>query len=190
MLIIEIEQQTHKESREKFKDWRTELVGDKAFMAVCREKIQEAFTYIKEEAEYLDKTYRDYVNTTDLEAKEWFLWAIHRSKERRAMGEKELRKWKAELSIARGDTERNEINVIRAKAVPVDLILGKSNHGTGARKMYSCPLHTDKSPSMCWYIAQNKVHCFSCGFNGDVIDLFSKLNNVNFITAVNTLNKY
>lgn len=189
MLIIEIEKQTHEESRNKFKEWRTELVGDKAFMAVCQEKIRELFATIKEEAEYLDLTYRSYVAAAG-EEKEWYLWIIERSKERKAYYEKDLRKWKAELSIARGDTERNEVNVIRAKAVPVDLILGKSNRGTGARKMYSCPLHTDKSPSMCWYVVQNKVHCFSCGFNGDVIDLFSKLNNVNFITAVNTLNRY
>lgn len=49
-----------------------------------------------------------------------------------------------------------------------------------------CVNHQDKNPSM--YCRNNYVHCFSCGYTGDVIDVYMKVNNVGFKEAVKELN--
>ena len=53
--------------------------------------------------------------------------------------------------------------------------------------MCSCPFHgTDSNPSMSLR-KFNRYKCFSCDEKGDPIDLYMKLNDVNFIQAVKKL---
>ena len=55
------------------------------------------------------------------------------------------------------------------------------------RGMALCPLHHEKTPSF-QIRKDNTWICYgSCGISGDSIDLYMKLNNTNFITAVNAL---
>ena len=52
----------------------------------------------------------------------------------------------------------------------VDIRSAAEHLGLAVRNgMCSCPLHTDRTPSMKIY--DDHFHCFSCGEHGDVIDL-------------------
>lgn len=51
----------------------------------------------------------------------------------------------------------------------------------------SCPLHLDKTPSAKVYLNQNKIKCFSCGENLDVISIVEKMQNTDFKGATSYL---
>lgn len=59
--------------------------------------------------------------------------------------------------------------VIRANITPADAmeLLGLSTPQRGDTGHVSCPFHVDDTPSMMLY--EDSIHCFSCGFDGDVI---------------------
>ncbi len=79
-------------------------------------------------------------------------------------------------------TPNPHLDLQRAKQYPLTNFV-KVNHAGFA----TCPFHVDKTPSM-KVDKKNRFHCFSCGFNGDVIDFYMKQNNVDFRTAVTVLN--
>ena len=72
--------------------------------------------------------------------------------------------------------------ILRAKAVPVDTLL-KFNRGSFAH----CIWHEERTPSMHLRRDRNSVHCFSCGKNGDSIDVVKVLRRCNTQEAVTTL---
>ena len=52
-----------------------------------------------------------------------------------------------------------------------------------------CPWHDDTTPSLKWYRNSNRVVCFSCHASGDAIDLYMKVQEVEFPEAVVALGK-
>jgi len=50
-----------------------------------------------------------------------------------------------------------------------------------------CPFHFEKTASFCIYGEQGAYKCFGCGESGDVITFIQKIENVNFIDAVEHL---
>ena len=68
----------------------------------------------------------------------------------------------------------------RAKEYPIKNII-KVNKGGFAL----CAEHDDHRPSM--DCRNNFCYCYVCGFNGGIIDLYMKLHNVDFTTAVEFL---
>jgi len=48
---------------------------------------------------------------------------------------------------------------------------GEGSYISG-KKAYSCPYHIDKTPSFVWNEKNSSMHCFSCGRNFDIIDLY------------------
>lgn len=48
----------------------------------------------------------------------------------------------------------------------------------------SCPFHKDKTPSMRWYPESKTLHCFSCGWHGDVISFIMKRDNLPFLDVI------
>ncbi len=74
-------------------------------------------------------------------------------------------------------------DLARAKKYPIKDLL-RLNHASFA----TCPFHVDHTPSL-KVDRKNRCHCFSCGFDGDVIDLYQKMNNVDFKTALTILTK-
>jgi len=78
---------------------------------------------------------------------------------------------------------REKLNIEKARAVPITQVYEFKRRGT----QVCCPFHPDVHPSAS--IKYNRLHCFQCGANHDGIGLFQKLNQVNFITAVNAINK-
>ena len=100
--------------------------------------------------------------------------------------QREIRKMRYFKKQAETDDNNGRItndDVRRAKEVPLEHFL-KINPAGFAH----CPLgHTDKTPSLRVYKNKNRWFCYSCGSGYDVIDLFMKLNDCSFITAVKKL---
>lgn len=53
----------------------------------------------------------------------------------------------------------------------------------GARLWACCPLHGEKTPSMCFY-PDGRYHCFGCGSDGDGADLYAALHGVPLAEAL------
>lgn len=71
--------------------------------------------------------------------------------------------------------------VLKAKSCPIRGILGVDRVGN-----ISCPFHEDKKPS--FQIKKNNTFtCFSCQVFGDSIDLYQRIHNCDFRTAVTML---
>lgn len=77
-----------------------------------------------------------------------------------------------------------EIDLGRIKQIPITNFI-KTNSSNFAK----CPFSSEKTPSFHINKNKNRFHCFSCGADGDVIDLYMKLFNVDFRTAINDLNR-
>jgi len=58
----------------------------------------------------------------------------------------------------------------------------------GAEHRGLCPFHNEKTPSFHINKAKQVYHCFGCQVSGDVIDLYMRLEDVNFIRAIQELN--
>lgn len=50
-----------------------------------------------------------------------------------------------------------------------------------------CPWHNEKTPSLHYYPANNRVYCFGCGKSGDAIDIYRVINNCGFKEAIDKL---
>ncbi len=72
--------------------------------------------------------------------------------------------------------------IARAKEVAISSIIE-----IGRGDFAPCFLHEDKTPSLKYYPKDNKVHCFSCGWHGDVIDVVQKLKACTWLDAVRNL---
>lgn len=53
----------------------------------------------------------------------------------------------------------------------------------GSRLWACCPLHGEKTPSMCFF-PDGRYHCFGCGADGDAADLYSALHGVPLAEAL------
>lgn len=75
-----------------------------------------------------------------------------------------------------------EVNIEKAKQYPIEQLL--EFRGGFA----NCPFHgPEKTNSMKLYKDRNKAHCFGCGMDADAIDIYQKINNVDFNTAIKAL---
>jgi hypothetical protein len=87
------------------------------------------------------------------------------------------------LAEAKGKGRQDRITpemVDRAREYPIESLLGKSKRGN-----ILCIAHQEKHPSMS--LKGNRARCFSCGYFGDSIDVYMKINGVGFIEAVRAL---
>lgn len=53
----------------------------------------------------------------------------------------------------------------------------------GSRQWACCPIHNEKTPSMCFF-PDGKFHCFGCGAHGDAVDLYAALHGVSLGEAL------
>ena len=83
------------------------------------------------------------------------------------------------------DKARLEFNqkIQLAKEVPIESLI------TTPIKMHKtlCPFHLDNNASMHIYSDTNTFWCFVCHAGGDTIDYVQRLNNCDFVNAVNLL---
>ncbi len=105
----------------------------------------------------------DLLDETDLE----IIWLKHHIR-------------KAKKALEMSEDERINLEMIeQAKRYPIcQLIKCRKN-------MALCINHDERRPSMS--VKNNKAHCFSCGWSGDSIDVYMKINGADFKTAVRSL---
>ncbi|MGR3174598.1 MAG: CHC2 zinc finger domain-containing protein [Candidatus Scalindua sp.] len=72
--------------------------------------------------------------------------------------------------------------ILRAKEYPIRNLLSNPVKNN----MTNCISHNDRTPSMS--IKNNRAYCFSCGYKGDSISVYMRLNGADFKTAVMDLN--
>lgn len=73
-------------------------------------------------------------------------------------------------------------SISKAKEYPIEQLIEFNNAGFA-----KCIDHDERTPSLKFYPRRNKAHCFSCSGDFDSIDIYQKLNNVDFSTAVKAL---
>lgn len=123
----------------------------------------------------------------------WYAMYLDDMHKQLAREEKEIRKWQFKLDRLRGkiDASQNiEPAEIKQRVHITDIMPGKPASKSFNRVMYKCPLHNEKTASFVVYLDQNSFHCFGCGEGGDVIALYQKLHDVDFVTTLKELNRY
>ena len=86
------------------------------------------------------------------------------------------------LKPAKSNNGITDEMIQRAKQYPISELLTTPIRGN----VTNCIAHEDKNPSM--NIKNNWAYCYSCGFRGDSISVYMRLNGVDFKTAVKNLN--
>ncbi len=61
---------------------------------------------------------------------------------------------------------------------------------TGKNKKCCCPFHSEKTPSFVVFEETESFYCFGCGIGGDVITFIEKIENLDYVSAVQFLSKY
>jgi len=74
------------------------------------------------------------------------------------------------------------VDLERAKKIPITNYI-KFNGGFSP-----CIFHKEKTGSMKYYQKSNRVHCFGCGKDEDVIGVVQQLHGVGFLQAVRIIN--
>lgn len=74
-----------------------------------------------------------------------------------------------------------------AKEYPLEDLYEGNLRIVGKKKLGICPFHEERTASFTIFTEENKFHCFGCGANGDVIDFYQKLKEVDLVTAVKAL---
>ena len=83
----------------------------------------------------------------------------------------------------------NDVDIQRAREVPIASILSTNVRKTGKNFSAKCPLHDDSSPSFVIYGDTNTCWCFGCQQGGDSIVITRLLQNLSFVEAVKYLNR-
>jgi len=76
-----------------------------------------------------------------------------------------------------------EANIERAREYPIKELYEQLTGDKPRHGMVHCPFHDDQTASMS-VGKYNRYKCFGCDAGGDVIDLYMKLEGVEFIQAV------
>jgi len=79
----------------------------------------------------------------------------------------------------KGGDNPSWVDALVAKDRPITDFIDFSRAGFA-----SCIWHNEETPSMKYYFKNNRVHCFGCQRNGDVIDVVMKLYNFDFKQAL------
>ncbi len=73
-------------------------------------------------------------------------------------------------------------------AADVARAAGLTLHRKGSRLWACCPLHREKTPSLCFY-PDGKFHCFGCQAHGDAADLYKALHGGTLGEALRAVGK-
>lgn len=80
----------------------------------------------------------------------------------------------------------NKIETIKEQ-VSIREILSHYGYAPNSAGFISCPIHTEKTASMKVYDKTNKLKCFGCGANLDVIDFVKCMNNASAKEAISII---
>ena len=120
----------------------------------------------------------------------WWEMATHKIEQKIKGLEKRLWKFKNMIMVSgmRQVNEERRFNLDEIKEIPIDYLLETEpmfiNH---QRNFYKCPLHNETNASFVWYKDQNSFHCFGCSAHGDIIELYMRLHDCDFVKACRDL---
>jgi len=173
------------------KEWKQELIGNRAIAQMFNLKIAEAWNNLAEERMYLNGLYARSAILVG-EQSEWNAWAIRRSTERKEQLEKILNSWQYKKDFYAGKIKDDKapLDIEQAKSAPIEAVVGYPGEKRGKNIWFKCPLHSESAASMCWYPEQKRWWCYGESRGGDLIDMFQAINNCSFIDAVRHLVKY
>lgn len=104
--------------------------------------------------------------------------------------EKDIKRFERYSRINQGiEHNKKSFDVDLIRGIPIEEILGAPKMSSGNRSKYICPLHNEDTPSFTVYKDKNTWWCFGCNSGTSVIDLYMKLNNVDFKQACQELTK-
>ena len=169
-----------------------EIFGKTAVQRVCREKTDILLDTVKQYTIELDHKNRDYAKCAEEDTMYYKLWISLIKIQIRSVN-KDIDKWQRmynQVKDRKESTGKNLVNVEEVKArVQIIDLLGTPEWQSGNRAKYKCVLHEEDTASLVVYLDQNTCHCYGCGFNSDVVGLYMAMNNCDFRTALNELNK-
>ncbi|MFT4041519.1 MAG: CHC2 zinc finger domain-containing protein, partial [Thermomicrobiales bacterium] len=68
-------------------------------------------------------------------------------------------------------------------------LTGQPGRGNGQNRMFSCPLHEDRSPSLVAYPPGRGWYCFSCHQGGDAVALLTAITPMSRMDALRLLER-
>ena len=81
--------------------------------------------------------------------------------------------------------EYSDAKLVAAKEYPIlELFEPQRLKHSRTRSFCCCPLHEDKTPSLCIYHHNNSFFCFSCRAGGDAVSFVQALNQCSFKEAL------
>ena len=168
------------------------LIGNKKMSPMFYQKIKSIEEIIESEEKKLDHFTKEYATADEAHIYLYEIF-IDGSKRKLKALEKEKRKFERlrRLSLGKEEPSKpdNYIEADDVKHVPITELMETEGQKYGSRMKYLCPLHNEKTPSFNVFLEENRYHCFGCGEHGDVIELYMKMNNCQFIDALQALNR-
>ena len=80
------------------------------------------------------------------------------------------------------------VEEVRAKSDIVDVISGYVRiQKKGSSYFGLCPFHNEKSPSFTVFTKNDSCYCFGCGAGGDVITFIMRMENLDYVSALEFL---
>lgn len=80
------------------------------------------------------------------------------------------------------------IEELKARCDIVDIISGYVNlKRAGSNYVGLCPFHNEKSPSFTVFTKNDSCYCFGCGAGGDVITFIMRIENLDYVSALEFL---
>ena len=173
-------------NKENYLTWVKTLRADPSLLQIFRCKAKELRADEKNWEILLDSLYRQRAKNGGL------ITNCVLDRFRRYLDEcrRQIKRFQWYGKLASGKVEvKDDLDIERAKEYPIgDIINLKSTGKSSNREFFCCPLHNEKTGSFVWYKRDNSWHCYGgCSSGGDVIDLYMRLHEVDFVTAVKSL---
>ena len=179
------------ELQKTLREGTEDLTIDPTNTHMFHNKISEITLKKMSEEVHLERSYQSLFSANE-ENKWWFELVITNSKKRIHLFSKEISRFTYYLNRSKGkvDISKNKpINLDVIKQISPDTLLGKPARKDSKTLTFSCPLHSEKTPSFNWSRQKHLWHCFGCSAGGSIIDLYMLLNKCDFKTAIKELEK-
>lgn len=153
------------------------------------EKQEDRLKFLKDHEQmirkFLGEQYPSNPLKQEREAKDWLRVAVWREyfplKAQTQKNKELLSRMKRRNNFSSEDAD-SQVDVEDVKGVPISYYLDFNSHNKA-----QCIWHDDHNPSLHYYEDDNRVHCFSCGEGGDVIDVVQELHDCTFKQALTEL---
>lgn len=101
---------------------------------------------------------------------------------------RQIKRFEWYKKLGSGKVQQEELQIDRAKEFPIGEIMPTQPTGKcSGKQIYSCPFHSDSTPSFFVYLNNNTYFCFSCNSGGDAIQLYMELHDCEFMEACKNL---